>query len=214
MTEIVFDEFSHTYYVDGQRKDSVTQCLGEYLKVEISGAVFYVHTLSGAVISKDIFEAAQDFGTALHKAVHLLLKGNLDISAIHPDLLGSVLAVQDWLFNNVAEWMLAEQRFYSRRYDFCGCLDIYGRLKKYPRGRDLLDIKTGLSWDMADPQTAAYQQLIVENVPGAARAETRRWVLHVPRDGSDCDLIRMNRKDSFGYFLNMLQAKRWRDASR
>jgi hypothetical protein len=61
---------THTYTHGGRAYPSVTQVLGQWLKV----GNYYVNTMSGDIVPADIFEHARDRGNATHKIFELLEK--------------------------------------------------------------------------------------------------------------------------------------------
>lgn len=204
------DESSHTYTIDGRRVISVTQAMPEWVRIELYGEQYFVHVRSGATIPGAPFERARKFGNAVHKAAYYLITGaGLDKSSLHPDLIPTLQQLEDWIRVYEPKAEICEVPLYSKMYDYAGKPDFYGRLKGH-KHKVLVDIKTGF-FEMAEPQTAGYENLIREAT--GYNGIIDRYVLHLPKDGSRWQFIKMVRRDAFRYFLNELHNIKWREAA-
>ncbi len=210
MPDLILDE-NHVYHRDGLIVPGTTTILHEFVKIELYGEAYYVSTRNGACIRGDYFEAAQRFGRAIHKASYYLLTGQgLAYDRIHPDLVPTLNQLETWIERYKPKAELCEKPLYSRRYHYAGTPDFFGTINGYRTGKDLIDLKTGM-FEMAEAQTASYEQLVREET--GYKGMIRRWVLHLPKDGSPYRFIPMMRKDAFRYFLGELSNYNWRMAT-
>ena len=198
-----FDEESHVYRWDGEVVPSVTQALKEWVKVQLGRREYYVGTIDGTVVDAETFEAAGDFGTAIHKACHLIMLDQLDWDAIDEDLIPCLVQFEQWLDDFKFKPEYIEHAMYSQKYGYAGTPDIRGLILKKNQG--LVDIKTGL-YNMVGPQTVAYDELFKENE--RKRKSVDRYVLHLPKDGTGYTFKRIEKRGDWKYFLNRLS--QWR----
>jgi hypothetical protein len=188
---IHFDPVTHTYTVDNQVIPSVTQIIGEWLKV--GGC--YVNVFDGVSIPADVFEAGRDAGTDVHKMVENYLDGDLDREALAPTL--------DCVLNQFVRWMIDyepriisyEKPLYSRKYHYCGTYDLEIELG---RKKAIVDIKSGMI-GMAGPQLAAYVVLKKEELQ--TRTQYDRYTLALPRDGSGYKFVKHEDPADWDFFL-------------
>jgi hypothetical protein len=195
-----FSPESHEYRVNGILKPSVTQIIGEFVKVQLFGGVFYVHVTDGVAIPEEVMKEAQDFGRAQHKiAYHILMGNNIAWASLNPVLVPTANQFIAWMQKYSPAVVVCEQPMYSTRYDYVGTPDLVcwirigGKVKLF-----LIDFKTGL-YEMAGPQTAAYEQLYREY--SGYKGIIERWVLHLPKDGSSYVFAPLRRRDDMQYFL-------------
>ena len=132
MNNLTFREDDHSYFLDGVRIPSVTQVL------KGAGLIDY----SGLLNMPDGYkrlQAAQRFGTAVHKACELYDLDNLDEQSLDPALRPYLdgwikfLDESDFVIENI------EMMVCSVKYRFAGKLDRSGLL--YDK-RTILDIKS------------------------------------------------------------------------
>jgi hypothetical protein len=198
-TKPEFEPEGHIYKVDGRVIPSSTQILREFIKIELYGEAYYVDVFNGAAIRGDYFETAQKFGKAFHKCFYYLVSGQgLDKGSLHPTLLPCLLQLERWMAEYRPEPIICEEPLYSRQYDYCGTLDFYGYLKGIKKRRFIVDLKTGM-FNMAAPQTASYEWLVRENI--GHKGIILRFVLHIPKDGSDYSFIPQTNRQDFNYFV-------------
>ena len=203
MRNVITPDFApdnHEYRVNNIRKASVTEIIGEFIEVQLFGGIFYIHVADGVAISEEVMKRAQDFGRAIHKVgYHLLMGHNLAWDSLHPTLLPTTKQLASWVEKYSPAIVLCEQPLYSTKYDFCGTPDLICWLKI--AGKIVLcivDFKTGL-YEMAGPQTAAYEQLYREY--SGYRGIIQRWVLYLPKDGGEYVFAPLRRRDDFQYFI-------------
>lgn len=191
---LTFDEKTHTYCWSGKKKFSVTQILNEFVKVQRFGDYFYLNRITGTVIASDVFEAAQDFGTGLHKAVQLEIAGTLDWEAMHKSFKYAMDRFLIWKAKNKPIYVAVEQKYFSKRHDFAGTPDIICMINGIVY---IIDVKSG-EFGMAGPQLAAYEVLYREatNYKGVIR----KYVLKLPKKEGDYKFIPMTNKLDWAFF--------------
>lgn len=127
MSELHFDEATHTYRYRGDVVPNVTRVL--------SGLTDY------SQIPPDTLEVARQKGVAVHKMVELHAKGDLDEETL-PEWMRPVFA--RWLAflsDTGFQVLQSEQRVYSKEYRYAGTLDLFGLI----RGKEtLIDLKRSL----------------------------------------------------------------------
>lgn len=177
---LTFDPHSHIYKMDDRVVPSVTQVIGELVRVTSSGRDYYVNTLTGSLVRAELIEGAGDHGRAVHKACAIILRdghGGLDWEHIDPSLVHQLQQFEKWL----EEWkpyiMYVEEPMYSGKHGFAGTSDIVVSFKSKPA---IIDIKTG-AYGMAGPQTVAYEMLY--KTRDQYRGTVKRYVLHLPKTG-------------------------------
>ncbi len=163
-TEIIFDDPTHTYTVNGSRYPSVTEVVG-MLRPE-----------SGA--RQDVLEYKRQIGKAVHKAVELMEAGRLDVATVDPAIVPFVAAWSKFKAETGFAVLHSEMIVYSKKLRVAGTLDLTGM-----RGDliELLDLKA--VWAMGDEtaiQTAGYSMLY-EELTGVK--VQRRGGLQLLRDG-------------------------------
>lgn len=138
---LTFDEPTHVYRWNGGIVPSVTQVL---------------HDWSGiARLDPAILAAARQLGTDVHMATALH-----DVDELDPDSVDDTVRpyLQAWtIFRDFEgfECSEVERMVYSKRHQYAGTFDRYGRFRKRRR-LALLDIKSGAEDPTHGPQTAAY----------------------------------------------------------
>lgn len=191
---LTFDPDKHLYTYDGNPVPSVTQVIGEFLKVGNR----YVNVFTGATIPAEQFEAAADWGTAVHTAIHYYLDNDLDEDSLSPALHMALDQFTAWRKDYDPEILSHEQRVYSKKYGYAGTLDLNCRIK----GKlTIVDYKTG-AYGMAGPQIAAYAQADKEENGGGMR---RRAVLHLPKNGNGgYKFVPLSGLNDWNFFLSRL----------
>lgn len=136
-----FDAATHTYRLDGEPIPSVTTVLKSV------GLVAYSH------IPQEVLQEAAQRGTAVHKALELLDRGELVRETIDPSLEGYIVAYERFLSDSAFVPGHIEHRVFHGLYRYAGTLDRTGML-----GGSLvvLDFKTGLALPGHAIQLAAY----------------------------------------------------------
>ncbi len=201
ITGFTFDAETHIYRLDGRVIPSVTQILGEFCPVTISGRDYYVNAFTGSVVGMEKFDKAADFGTAVHRGCTLILlhgKDFLDWDALAPELVGPLRQFVRWMAEWKPEVILAEAPLYSRKYGYAGTPDFVAKIK---RKVAVVDIKTG-AFDMAGPQVAAYGELYKENY--RYRGAVGRYVLHLPKNGGSYKFVPLTNGKDWNFFKSRL----------
>lgn len=204
-----FREEDHSYWLDGERVPSVTQILNEWRKVNIRGASWYVNSYTGTVVDAGTFEAAGDFGTAVHKAARIiLLNMGLDWEALDPALIPVLREFQRWIEDYKVRPVQVEVPDYHRRKKYAGTPDIIGHTKS---GRELQiwDIKTG-DHATAGPQLSGYSEI---HKSAGYRGVITRHVLYLPKDGSPYKHIPCKNTKDAGFFESKLYQHRYMKAA-
>lgn len=138
MSEIVFRESDHTYWLGSERIPGVSDILD-------------AHGLISLFAKND--QAALR-GTYVHKACHLLAQRKLDWDSVDERLLGYVKAYDNFLTDTGFEPEELEQEHFHELLRYCGTPDAIGRHRSL--GRFLYDIKSGAPARYHALQTAAY----------------------------------------------------------
>ncbi len=137
---LTFDPVKHEYR-DGDRViPSVTQILAP-----LSDFSF---------VDADVLSAAQEFGTAVHRACELYDLQQLDIDALDPELRPYLDGWIKFCHDHSCQWVAIEKRVYCETMGYAGTLDRVGFV-----GLDsaVVDIKSGSAmFPSVGPQLAAY----------------------------------------------------------
>lgn len=191
---LTFEESTHRYFWNDKLVPSVTQILREWIEVSVYGNKYFFNTLTGLVISAEVFKAAGDYGTAVHKGSKIVLEGGaLDLTMLHPSLYHPLAELKLWLDQYNPRLLEIERPMFSPKLGYAGTPDIICRIGKR---NIVVDIKTG-AYGMAGPQTAGYEQLY--------REETKFWrsleraVLVLPDKGA-FKFVLMNNPADWGFF--------------
>jgi len=146
-----FDPEAHVYRLDGVAVPSVTQVLRQTGYVTLEG------------VPEGVLEEARARGRRVHRALHFLLEGDLDLATVDVGDRGYLESAQAYLAQDVRRVAAIEQRVHSTRYGCAGTLDLLAvHVDGYP---SIDDFKTGEPTDVAaDLQTAAYQGFILEAI--------------------------------------------------
>lgn len=140
MSDLVFIEESHEYFLDGKRLPSVTEVIGM-----LSDFSF---------VPADIMERASAFGSAVHKAVELYELDDLDESALSTGLVPYLNGYKRFKDETGFEAHFTEERVYSFAYGYAGTLDLAGYMNDL---FCIIDIKTvTVLHSVIGLQTAAY----------------------------------------------------------
>lgn len=194
-----FEPETHIYTFEDRVVPGVTRALGEWVKCRYGKYEFYISTIDGTTVDAETFDAAGDFGTAIHLAAPLAFSGNLDWDALDEDLIPPLKQFMKW----AEVWKLKDPQFelrvFSKKYFFAGTLDIMGLILNSERAE--IDIKTGYT-GLVGPQTAAYELAYREEYKD--RKKLKRYCLHLPRDGSKFTFTEKKDHLDQAFFLNRL----------
>ncbi len=195
---LTFDPVPHIYKFNGDIKSSVTTIINEFVKVRIDGYFWYIHTTKRTAVPADIFEAAGDHGTAAHLCFKLVMDGTgVNVDGLHPDLLPVLGEIEKFKAEHVQETIMCEVPLYSKKFDYCGTPDWFGRLKgwKYPV---IIDLKTG-QHELVAVQLAAYEQPIREAT--GYKGIIKHLCLSIPKRG-ETRLFEVTDRQAFKEFRN------------
>lgn len=201
---------THEYLWSGTPCPSVTQVLGEFVKIERGEYSYYVSTFNGNAINADLFDAAADHGSAIHSAARIILSHGpdaLDWETLHVDLVATLKQFVAWADATVCPGPgIVEQPMYSPKLNVAGTPDfIYPAWKNKTQ---IFDFKTG-AFDLAGPQLAAYEAIYRDYAGVRINHRIERYVLHLPKDGSRYKVIPMKDPTDIHYFKAKLYAYSW-----
>jgi hypothetical protein len=151
MSELTFDEATHTYRVGDEVLPSVTQILRPY-------SAF-------ARVPQEQLHVAAERGRHVHDACQYYDEGDLDEASLTDELRGYVAAWVMFRNDYAFEPQLIEHRCWHRQYRYAGTLDRWGEITVTSRGKRvrkscLLDIKSGAPDPTHELQIAAYAHAI------------------------------------------------------
>ena len=194
---------NHQYSENGVHVPGVTSILGEWIKAEWYGQTFYVHARTGFTLSESRIKELASIGTAIHRGMLFMLTGQgLNWDRLNPVLVAPLRQGEKWIQENKPTVIIAEKPLYSKRYGYAGTLDLFCATNKTKKGhRMLIDIKSGM-FDSAGPQTAAYEVLAREET--GFKGIIDRFVLRLPKDGSEGGMVALTDKTDLQYFLHKL----------
>jgi len=182
-----FDKASHTYRWNGTVVPSVTQVLAPFTDL--------------SMIHSAVLERKRLIGQWVHEGIELDLRDDLDEDTIDDSWLGYF---QGWRkFRTESGFVIeeAEQRVFSKKYNYAGTLDLLGALPKI--GQVLIDTKcTATMYPSVGPQTAAYAE--ARGVPKA-----KRYALQLKPAGT-YELHPCADRGDLGVFMAALTLHNWR----
>ena len=199
---------THQYLLNGTPCPSVTQALGEFVKVERGEYSYFVSTFNGNAINADLFDAAADHGTAVHEAARIILTHGpdaLDWEALHVDLVEPLNQILVWRPIFGRETAIIEQPMYSPKLNVAGTPDLIIPGDKVTQ---IFDFKTG-AYDLAGPQLAAYEAIYREQYGIRINHRIERYVIHLPKDGSRYKVIPMKDATDIHFFKSRLYQWQW-----
>ena len=199
MSEFIFKEDPHQYFLDGVELPSVTRILNPLYDY--------------SSVSRDVLKRAGDFGTGVHLAVKLYLMDDLDEEGLDDNLVKPLEAFRLWELDypEIAcdlETAAVETPMFHPRLKYAGTADICGETF-------LIDLKSRPVNLLTDPlQLAAY-----DNFDKGGRD---RYVLELKQDRTyvftQVDRTMAARKRSFERFRYLLdyykmgeEIKRWKN---
>ncbi|MDN5880951.1 MAG: PD-(D/E)XK nuclease family protein [Nitrosospira sp.] len=192
MSQLLFDEETHTYTLDGERLPNVTSILDPLNDLWR--------------VPPDILERARLFGTAVHKTVEFYEAGDLDEATLDPALV-RVLAQYKEAIRQTG-WRVVESELivYHPTFRYAGKLDL---IVEVPGARRLalVDVKSGSVTDSAGPQTAAYQKGYEAMERGAAKIGNR-YRLRLTE--TDYHVDALNDPTDWNIFQSCLNVHTWR----
>lgn len=142
MSELTFDEASHTYRIDGLVVPGVTSVLAPLTNYDS--------------VPAHVLEAAANFGKAVHRACELDDLGDLNESTLDPALLPYLDAWREFCLGHSVQWEQIEAPVHHQALRYAGTPDRIGTLRGL---RAVVDIKTTAElYPSVGPQLAAYRE--------------------------------------------------------
>jgi hypothetical protein len=191
VSELAFDEATHTYRVGGLVVPSVTQVLRPL--IDLSG------------IPPAVLEAKRDLGTRVHAACQFDAEGDLDEATVEDDVAPYLEAWRRFLAESDAVVLASERRVFNPLYRYAGTLDLELDMGSGPW---IVDIKTSIATPLSTgPQTAAYLNA------RKGIANMRRAALRLRPDGT-YRFDQLQDADDWSVFLSCLTLHRYRESHR
>jgi hypothetical protein len=181
---LTFDEAAHRYYWNGQYVPNVSTIIERERLVNWGGA------------SPQQMERARAVGSAVHKAVELDVRNDLDESTVHELVRPRLQAWRRFRDESGIRVESSEQRVYNARCGYAGTLDLLGELPRI--GGVLLDEKTGTKQRATGYQTAAYLHALPKS-----EHKRKRFALHLRADGT-YELVPYDDRNDFAIFCAAL----------
>jgi hypothetical protein len=189
------DAAEHRYRLDGSEVPGVTRVLRA------------MYDFTG--IRDGVLEHKRQIGDALHHAIELDLRDDLDIASLDQEVVGYF---EGWLrFRRETYFisLFSEKQVASTKYRYAGTLDFAGFIEG---AECLIDGKTTAALHPAVAlQTAAYHNAACEM--GLLRPSAKRYALRLKPDGTYVLDEHKDRTDFF-VFLSCLSLHNWRARNR
>lgn len=211
---IDYEPERHRYSIGGVEMPSVSRIIKRLVEDEYRFAK-----------SEDMDRGAI-LGTAVALAIELDLEGTLDESSLHEAVIPHFENWREFRKKSGFEPTLCETIVHSKRYGYCGRIDLFGSLNKRPA---LIDAKrTASVVRTVRPQTAGYAIALVETEAVAvANAMGRgngayfskpenidRYALHLPKPPAKWKLVPLKAQFDFRVFLAELTHYQWQHEKR
>lgn len=186
-----FDEVAHRYRLDGAHVPGVTRVLGP------------LYDFAG--VAPGVLEHKRQVGEALHLAIELDLREELDPVSIDAEIAGYFEGWLRFRREKRFECFLSERRVASKKYRYAGTLDLAGLIDGVEA---VFDAKVTAALHPAVAlQTAAYLNAASEM--GLVRSNARRYALRLKPEGSYV-LDQHRDRNDFAVFLSCLSVHNWR----
>ena len=207
MYSVEFDPVTHTYWHNGRILPSVTQVIGQWVRVPVGGG-YWLNTYTGTVISDATMIAAQDRGSAVHIGAAAIISGSgISWSDVPEDLAPWLRQVEAWASAGQVSLITGEIPLCDPVLGFAGTLDAFIRDERFSVPV-LVDFKTSNNVVGVGPQTAAYERLL--RVNGIYRGRVLRKVLKVRPDGFSYEDA--GKATDFNVFQCMLVTHKYKEA--
>ena len=158
MSELSFTPEGHIYRLGDRVLVSVTQVLEDWQKIDFGAFAVYYNARTGMKIPADIWEAAQDRGTAVHDMLYLCLTGEgVDREGLSPVLVPYLDQIELFILRYKPKVLLAEYMGFDEKLGYAGRLDAVVQCAGIKRVV-LFDCKSGMRGQVG-PQTSAYEPL-------------------------------------------------------
>jgi hypothetical protein len=193
MSTLTFNEQDHSYWMDGRRLPGVTETITRIAPYAFQVDEWYLQR-----------------GAAVHAAVALALRDELDPESVDERIHGRVQSVLSFLRDARLTTVLLETPLASSRYRFAGTLDYLG--EDEGGGRILADWKGSLC-PQVEPQMGAYA-LLLEETPH--KSPDKAVAVETHDDGSyKCRwFTRRDLRLASQTFHAFLTARNWLDANK
>jgi hypothetical protein len=192
-----FNETTHTYTIGGRKLPSVTEIIKP-----LYGMFDFV--------DQELLDYKAEVGTAVHKAIELHIKNQLDIESVQSPVFEYFNQYLKWQAQSDWHSDLSEVRI-SSLLGYAGTLDIVARNIKTSQTA-IIDIKctAGLNKQAVDLQTAAYAQGYSEQskIPASTM---RRFSLRLTPE--KYVFTEHNNPADFSVFLAFLKIKQYSTAN-
>ena len=142
MDGLTFNESDHSYWIGDRRLPGVTE------------------TISRLAPHRNVDEWYLQRGAAVHAAVALALKDELDPESVDERITGRINSVLKFLSDTGLTPTFLEKPLVSTRYQFAGTLDYFGNT---PDGKRVLADWKGSLAPQVEPQMGAYALLLEES---------------------------------------------------
>lgn len=193
MSQLILNEEKHEYTLDGIVIPGVTQIL------EAEG----LSDFSAVPVVQ--LQAAQQFGTAVHKACELWDKINLDMKTLDKALMPYLEAwdkfKKDFNVNLLLDWI--ERHEYSRLYNYGFTPD---RVAKIGHRYTVIDIKSSATIKPADKIQIAGYQVGAEEILGE---RVDRWIIQL-LDTGEYKRVICDKKTDRSIFISALNLYKWK----
>ena len=191
--EVLFDEASHTYTVNGMEYPSVSAVLSLFADY--------------SRVPRAVLEFKRKIGKFAHRCIELYETGELDVDTVDEAVMPYL---QSWMnFRTVKPLRVvaAEKIVYSNKYRYAGRLDLIVEFTDDPETLWLLDAKCVYAMDPATAlQTAGYAEAFNENEEIRVK---KRAGLQLKPDGGMAELYPYRNKTDFNIFSNALNLHHW-----
>lgn len=198
MSDLHFDEATHTYTVAGRVVPNVTRIIG--------------HLTDFSRVDPEKLETARQQGVAVHKMVELDCTDDLDVDALPDWMRGHYAAWVRFKAESGFECMSTEQRVYHPDMGYAGTLDLAARLPNLRpplKAPALIDVKRSFyAGPVIGLQLAAYEA--ARNRTADRERTEYRFALRLDGDGK-YRLQKFEDRGDFAVFLACLTLYRWRE---
>ena len=185
MSDLIFEPIAHTYTLAGKIMPSVTQIINAVIPRTFDPDPWYMQR-----------------GTMVHRAVALMLRGELDEESVDQRIAGYVAAANSFLSQQPMEFMkfadhVLETPLCDPKRGFAGTPDLV-------TDGCIIDWKSGSAGDEAELQTGAYAVLTSPIAP-----RRRKLMAVVLYDTGKYAVLHYDERRSYGLFLNVFSVYQW-----
>lgn len=179
-----FKEEDHTYWTEGRRVPSVTECLKS------------VGLMPGMEFVSD---EAVLFGTRVHRMLHFYNKGTLDMNTVTDDILPALNAYTEFVMATGFKPRRWERRVFDAQLWVAGQYDVEGELASGQQA--FIDFKSGIVKAWTAIQVAGYARC-------AGAPHARRFGLSV--GNGKPKLIEFKNPNDVGLFVSAVSIHNWK----